>query len=111
MAAWLRGVITLADAVAAAPADAHAQAADTVLVNGKIVTVVDRFTIAQALAIRGERLVKVGSTSEIEALKGPQTRTIDLAGRTVIPGLIDNHAHWIRAAEHDELRFDGVTSR
>jgi predicted amidohydrolase YtcJ len=36
---------------------------------------------------------------------------IDVAGRAVIPGLIDNHAHWVRAAEHDELRFDGVTSR
>ena len=44
-------------------------------------------------------------------LKGPQTRTIELAGRTVIPGLIDNHSHWVRAAEHNELRFDGVTSR
>ena len=57
------------------------------------------------------RIVKVGTTAEIEALKGPPTRVIDLAGRTVIPGLIDNHAHWVRAAEHDELRFDGVTSR
>ena len=55
--------------------------------------------------------MKVGSTAEIEALKGPSTRVIDVAGRTVIPGLIDNHAHWVRAAEHDELRFDGVTSR
>ena len=96
-------------AVAAAPA--RAQAPDTVLVNGKIVTVDERFTVAQALAIRGERILKVGTTAEVEALRGPQTRVIDLAGRTVIPGLIDNHAHWVRAAEHDELRFDGVTSR
>jgi predicted amidohydrolase YtcJ len=111
MPAWLRRAVLLMLAVAAAPTVVWAQAADTVLLNGKIVTVDDRFTIAQALAIRGERVVKVGATSEIEALKGPQTRVIDLAGRTVIPGLIDNHAHWIRAAEHDELRFDGVTSR
>jgi predicted amidohydrolase YtcJ len=101
----------LALAVLAAPAVTRAQAPDTVLVNGKIVTVDDRFSIAQALAIRGGRIVKVGTTGEIEALKGPQTRVIELAGRTVIPGLIDNHAHWVRAAEHDELRFDGVTSR
>jgi predicted amidohydrolase YtcJ len=104
-------VVALALAVIAAPTAAPAQAPDTILVNGKIVTVDDRFTIAQALAISGERIVKVGGTAEIEALKGPQTRVIDLAGRTVIPGLIDNHAHWVRAAEHDELRFDGVTSR
>jgi predicted amidohydrolase YtcJ len=108
---WLGRIIMLALAAVAAPAVAGAQTADTVLVNGKIVTVDDRFTIAQALAIRGERIAKVGTTTEIDALKGPQTRVIDLAGRTVIPGLIDNHAHWIRAAEHDELRFDGVTLR
>jgi predicted amidohydrolase YtcJ len=90
---------------------AAGQNADLVLVNGKIVTVDDRFSIAQALAIRGQRIVAVGSNADVEKLKGPQTRTVDLAGRTVIPGLIDNHAHWIRAAEHDELRLDGVTSR
>ena len=101
------GLALLADMAVAA----QAQAPDLVLVNGKIVTVDDRFTIAQALAIRGQRVVKVGTTAEIDALKGPATRVIDLAGRTVIPGLIDNHAHWVRAAEHDELRFDGVTSR
>jgi len=89
----------------------RAQTPDMLLVNGKIVTVDDRFTVAQALAIRGDRILKVGTTAEIQALKGPQTRVIDLAGRTVIPGLIDNHAHWVRAAEHDELRFDGITSR
>src|SRR5215831_3790970 len=101
----------IALAVMTAPIVVRAQAPDTILVNGKIVTVDDRFTIAQALAISGGRIAKVGATAEIEALKGPQTRVIDLAGRTVIPGLIDNHAHWVRAAEHDELRFDGVTSR
>jgi predicted amidohydrolase YtcJ len=90
---------------------AQAQTADKILTNGKIVTVDDRFTVAQALAIRGQRIVAVGSSDEIAKLRGPATETIDLRGRTVIPGLIDNHAHWIRAAEHNELRFDGVTSR
>jgi predicted amidohydrolase YtcJ len=93
------------------PAAAQTQPADTILLNGKIVTVDDRFTIAEALAIRGQRIVAVGSNAEIDKLKGPQTRTIELAGRTVIPGLIDNHSHWVRAAEHNELRFDGVTTR
>ena len=96
---------------AASAMPVRAQTPDMLLVNGKIVTVDDRFTVAQALAISGDRILKVGTTAEIQALKGPQTRVIDLAGRTVIPGLIDNHAHWVRAAEHDELRFDGVTSR
>lgn len=100
-----------AAALLAFSAAAAAQTADLVLVNGKIVTVDDRFSIAQALAIRGQRIVAVGTNADVEKLKGPQTRTMDLAGRTVIPGLIDNHAHWVRAAEHDELRFDGITSR
>ena len=87
-------------------------AADTVLLGGKIVTVDDRFTIAEALAVKGERIVAVGSTADIEKLKGPATRVVDLNGRTVIPGLIDNHAHFMRAAEywHREVRLDGVTS-
>ena len=106
-----RAILLVLALFAAAAGPASAQAPDTVLVNGKIVTVDDRFTIAQAVAIKGERILKVGTTAEVEALRGPQTRVIDLAGRTVIPGLIDNHAHWVRAAEHDELRFDGVTSR
>jgi predicted amidohydrolase YtcJ len=106
-----RAILLVLTLFAAAAGPASAQAPDTVFVNGKIVTVDDRFTIAQALAVKGERILKVGTTAEVEALRGPQTRVIDLAGRTVIPGLIDNHAHWVRAAEHDELRFDGVTSR
>ena len=85
--------------------------ADTILVNGKVVTVDDRFTIAQALAIKSGRIVAVGRNEDVRALAGAATRVLDAQGRTVIPGLIDGHSHWIRAAEHDELRFDGVTSR
>ena len=88
-----------------------ASAQDIVLFNGKIVTVDDRFTIAQAVAIKGQRIVAVGKNVDVLKLKGSGTKTIDLQRRTVIPGLIDNHAHFIRAPEHDELRFDGVTSR
>ena len=84
---------------------------DIILTNGKVLTVDERFSIAQAVAIRGQRIVAVGRTADIEKLAGPSTRRVDVGGRTVIPGLIDNHAHWIRFAEHDELRLDGVTSR
>jgi predicted amidohydrolase YtcJ len=89
-----------------------AQTADTILVNGKIVTVDDRFSIAEALAIKGQRIVAVGKNADIRKL-GEGAKVIDLGGRTVIPGLIDNHAHFIRVAEkwHYELRLDGVTSR
>ena len=98
--------------IIAAAAVANAQTADTILVNGKIITVDDRFTIAEALAVRGERIIAVGSNADIEKLKAPSTRVVDLNRRTVIPGLIDNHAHFMRAAEywHREVRLDGVTS-
>ena len=81
--------------------------------NGKIVTVDERFTIAQAVAVKGDRIVAVGSSQEIARLAGPNTRTIDLRGRTAIPGLIDNHLHLLRAGNtwELELRWDGVDSR
>jgi predicted amidohydrolase YtcJ len=108
----VRALVVAAVAAASSNAAPAQTAADTVLLGGKIVTVDDRFTIAEALAVKGERIVAVGSTADIEKLKGPATRVVDLNGRTVIPGLIDNHAHFMRAAEywHREVRLDGVTS-
>lgn len=92
---------------------AVAQPVDLIVRNGKVVTMDDRFSIAQAIAIRGERVVATGSDADMAKLAGPATRTIDAGGRMVIPGLIDNHAHFMRAAEywHREVRLDGVTSR
>src|SRR5262249_29361821 len=77
---------------------AHAQSADTILVNGKVVTVDGQFSIREALAIRDDRIVGAGTTADIKTLAGPRPRVIDLQGRTVIPGLIDSHLHAIRAA-------------
>lgn len=90
---------------------AYAGDADLILVNGKIITVDDQFHIAQAVAIKGSRIVAVGKNAEVRKQAAAGAKVIDLKGRTVIPGLIDNHSHWIRAAEHDELRFDGVVTR
>jgi predicted amidohydrolase YtcJ len=86
---------------------------DLVLSNGKIITVDERFTIAQAVAIRGGRVLATGTNQEINQLAGPNTRRIDLRGKAVIPGLIDNHMHLLRAGSTwaKELRFDGVDSR
>jgi len=81
------------------------------LVNGKIVTVDEQFSIRQAVAIEGERITAVGGDAEVLARVGPETTVIDLGGRTVIPGLIDNHNHFVRATEHAEARLDGVRTR
>ncbi len=88
-------------------------AADLILANGKIITVDDRFSIAQAVAVRGDRIVAVGTNQEISRLAGANTRRIDLRGRAVVPGLIDNHAHFQEEGAYWnlELRFDGVESR
>jgi hypothetical protein len=81
------------------------------LVNGKIVTVDERFSVAQAVAIDGDRVTATGTTADILAVAGPAAEVADLGGRTVIPGLIDNHNHFVRATEHVEVRLDGVRSR
>lgn len=67
--------------------------ADTVLVNGKVFTANDAQPWAQALAIKGERVIAVGDTLAILALAGPSTRRLDLGGRTVVPGFNDAHQH------------------
>ncbi|MGH9254121.1 MAG: amidohydrolase [Vicinamibacterales bacterium] len=87
--------------------------ADVILSNGKIVTSDERFTIAQAVAVRGERVIAVGTNQDIGRLAGPATRRIDLRGRTVLPGLIDNHMHLLRYGTtwKYEVRWDGVESR
>jgi predicted amidohydrolase YtcJ len=89
-------VATLAMAGLAAPA--AAQSPDTALVNGKIITLDEHSTIAEALAVRDGKIVAVGRSAEVRALAGPATRIVDLGGRTVIPGLVDSHMHAIRAA-------------
>src|SRR5688500_7149085 len=68
------------------PQLAAGEHADLILTNGKIVTVDDRFTIAQAVAIKGGRVVAVGASADIGKLGGASTKTMDLRGRTVIPG-------------------------
>src|SRR5438128_4696367 len=69
------------------------EAPDLVLYNGKIVTVDAAFSIAQAVAIRGDRFVAVGTNDSVRRSAGQATRQIDLGGRTVIPGLMDGHLH------------------
>ncbi|HWF12065.1 MAG TPA: amidohydrolase family protein, partial [Bryobacteraceae bacterium] len=77
---------------------AFSQIPDTILINGKIVTVDARAPTSEALAIRGGRIEALGTAAQIRGLAGPRSRIIDLQGRTVIPGLIDSHMHAIRAA-------------
>jgi len=88
------------------------QRADLILCNGRFTTLDRSAPTASAVAIRDGHFLHVGSDSEVEALAGPETARIDLRGRRVLPGLIDNHLHIIRGGLNFnlELRWDGVRS-
>jgi predicted amidohydrolase YtcJ len=90
-------VATIGAAVAALAAAAGARQAalmpDLLLVNGRVLTVDARFSTAEAVAVTGERITAVGASGDLRRLAGPDTRVIDLGGRTLIPGLMDNHLH------------------
>jgi predicted amidohydrolase YtcJ len=88
------------------------QSADTILVNGKILTVDSKFSTREAIAVRDGKITAVGSISDIRKQTGSQTRVIDLQGRTVIPGFIDSHMHAIRAGQTftTEVNWVGATS-
>lgn len=73
-------------------------AADLILLNGKIVTVDANFNIEEAVAISGDRILDVGDDDEIAGFSGPGTKTVDLKGKTVIPGLVDGHYHFLSKA-------------
>jgi predicted amidohydrolase YtcJ len=78
-----------------------AEAPDLILHGGKIVTVNAGFDIAEALAVKGERIVAVGRNADVLRLKGAQTRVVDLQGKTVLPGLIDSHVHSTGASMYE----------
>ena len=71
------------------------ETADLILTNGKIVTVDDAHPEAQALAIKADTIMAIGSMEEIAALAGRETAVIDLQGKLAIPGFIEGHAHFM----------------
>ena len=92
--------LTLSQAVAQLPTEvARVGYADTIFVNGKIVSMDDVSNstevgrIYQALAVKGERIMKLGTSEEVRPLAGPETKVLDLQGTTLIPGIIEPHSH------------------
>ncbi|HWL21322.1 MAG TPA: amidohydrolase [Bradyrhizobium sp.] len=97
-ASRLIGPMFAALALAAAIGSASAETADTVLFNGKILTVDRDFSVREAIAIAHGRVLATGTTADMKKLTDDKTGLIDLGGRTIIPGLTDGHIHGIRAA-------------
>jgi len=85
--------------------------ADLVLVNGRIFTVDPALPRAEAVAIRGDRIVARGTDAAVRALAGPTTRVIDAGGRVVIPGINDAHAHVGARPPGQVLRLPGTIRR
>jgi len=69
--------------------------ADVIFYHGTVLTMDTQHPQAQAVAVRGDRIVAVGSDDEVLNMSGPGTALVDLEGRTLLPGFIDSHAHWI----------------
>ena len=88
-----RAAALTAVAIAALGLRAAAEEADLILHHGKVVTADRDFAIRQALAVKGDRLIRVGTDEEVLKLRGPGTEVVDLGGKMVLPGLIDSHTH------------------
>src|SRR5689334_25016874 len=76
-------------------------APELVLVNAKVLTLDERSTVTEAVAVRDGKILATGSSASIKGLAGARTRVLDLSGKTVIPGLIDTHAHFKAAGLAD----------
>ena len=94
-----RFAIALLNALLTVTALAQQPRADLVLLHGTVVTVDSQRPRAEAVAVRGDRIVAVGSDTEIQRLIGPSTQTIDLRGRLLIPGFIEGHGHYTGLGE------------
>lgn len=114
MRTWLLWTALLGMSMGVAVCDADEPAkisADLILRNGKIVTVNKAFDIESAIAIRGDQVLSVGSDDAMLALGGPGTRIVDLKGHTVIPGLIDDHHHFLSKSIDAYLGVDIALSK
>jgi predicted amidohydrolase YtcJ len=107
----MKRVVVYVAASLLATSPVAAQEADLILVNGTIYTVDESQPKAEALAVAGDRILAVGSRSEIDKLRGPGTQVIDLQGKTVLPGLIDSHYHFMGVGRLSfTLNLDGTKS-
>src|SRR3954462_13984735 len=86
--------------------------ADLIIIEGKLATIDAPAARATALAIAGNRILALGSTSDIRALAGRQTRIVDAGQCTVMPGFVESHMHlFAGAAELDHLQLSGILGR
>src|SRR5437660_9377501 len=91
---------------------AGAETAETIFINGNIYTVNDKQPFAQAIAVKGDRIIFIGSNADAQKFRGDKTRIVDLAGKTVTPGFTDSHCHIFGIGEREmTLNLEGTNTR
>src|SRR2546423_6208211 len=94
-----------------APTNPVVDSADLVFINGNIYTANEKQSHAEAIAIKGDRVVFVGSNSGVKRFQAARTRVIDLHGQTVVPGMTDAHYHFIGVGQREmTLNLEGITN-
>jgi predicted amidohydrolase YtcJ len=85
--------------------------ADSIFINGNVYTANDRQTHAEAIAVKGDRIVFVGTGAAVKAYRGPKTKVVDLRGATVLPGMTDAHHHLEGVGFREMmLNLEGITN-
>ena len=72
--------------------------ADLIITNAHVMTMEPGAKPAEAIAVRGNRIARVGTSEDVGALKGPETRVVDADGATVLPGFVEAHMHLFQGA-------------
>jgi predicted amidohydrolase YtcJ len=112
--AWARAILLATLFTLLTPLFVGAQsksAADLIIRNAKIWTVDKEHPTAQAVAVLGDRIVAVGSNADIEAWRGPHTRTVDASGKLLLPGFNDSHVHFVDGGVSlDSVQLNDATS-
>src|ERR1700745_2623132 len=88
---------------------AGAETAKMIFINGNIYTVNDKQPFAQAIVVKGDRIIFVGANADAEQFRGDKTRIVDLSGKTVAPGFTDSHCHIFGIGEREmTLNLEGT---
>jgi hypothetical protein len=102
-------LLSVPHSAAQSPSQNKSDSGDLILINGKIITVDEKDSIAQALAIHNGKILAVGTNEEIRKIAGKDARVVDLRGRTATPGLIDAHCHFEETAAIYGIELSKIT--
>lgn len=94
-----------------APSSLPADSATLIFINGNVYTANEKLPHAEAIAVKDDRVLFVGSNADMKKYQGPNTRVVDLHGATVLPGMTDAHYHFIGVGQREmNLNLEGITN-